>query len=418
MKSKIVKNKQYYKFCLYGFFKNLRFFDAFLLVFFLSKGISYWQIGIIYSIREITRNILEIPSGIISDILGRRTSLAAAFLLYIGSYLTFYFSNTYYVILLAMIIFAIGDAFRTGSHKAMLYSYLESHSWESHKTEYYGNTRSWSKMGSAICSLVGAWLIWESGSYASAFLFSIIPAFLDMLLILSYPKSLEGKLKEEYQKNIGAAFKESWVSMLKQIKQISLWYNINIVSMHTGYLSAIKDYLQPVIASIAIGIAVLSEHSQIQREALLIGIVFSIIYLISAISSRYSNNFVSLIKKPEKALLITLIAGLLCGVIGGFLISIGLTWWGILALILIFPIENLRKPIGVAKITDESNPKIYAFVLSIESQTGSLYAALLAPLIGVLADKYSPGFGIAICSAMLVILSAILYITKRVQRHR
>ena len=39
------KNLQYYKFCLYGFFKNLRFFEAFLLLFFLDKGLTFLEIS-------------------------------------------------------------------------------------------------------------------------------------------------------------------------------------------------------------------------------------------------------------------------------------------------------------------------------------------------------------------------------------
>ena len=82
---KFKKDTQYFKFCSYGFLKNLRFFDAFLLLFFLENGISYTQIGIIYATREIIINIFEIPSGIIADTYGRKNSLIAAFLAYIIS---------------------------------------------------------------------------------------------------------------------------------------------------------------------------------------------------------------------------------------------------------------------------------------------------------------------------------------------
>ncbi len=58
------KDKQYYKFCAYGFFKNLRFFEPFLLLFFLSKGLSFLEIGTLYAIQEITINIFEIPTGV------------------------------------------------------------------------------------------------------------------------------------------------------------------------------------------------------------------------------------------------------------------------------------------------------------------------------------------------------------------
>ena len=54
------KDLQFYKFCSYGFLKNLRFFEPFLMLFFIEKGLSYLQIGVLYSIREIGVNILEI----------------------------------------------------------------------------------------------------------------------------------------------------------------------------------------------------------------------------------------------------------------------------------------------------------------------------------------------------------------------
>jgi hypothetical protein len=66
----IVKNSQYYKFGLYGFLKNLRFFESFLILFFLSKGLTYVNIGFLYSIRELTIFIIEIPSGVIADGVG------------------------------------------------------------------------------------------------------------------------------------------------------------------------------------------------------------------------------------------------------------------------------------------------------------------------------------------------------------
>ena len=75
MASRFVKNLQYYKFCMYGFLKNLRFFEPFLILFFVEQGLSFLQIGTLYAIREIATNLLEIPTGIIADALGRRRTL-------------------------------------------------------------------------------------------------------------------------------------------------------------------------------------------------------------------------------------------------------------------------------------------------------------------------------------------------------
>jgi len=90
MSNYFIKDIQYYKFCFYGFLKNLRFFEAFLILFFLEKGLSFLEVGTLYAFREITRNVLEIPTGIFTDSFGRRKTMVMAFLLYISSFVVFY----------------------------------------------------------------------------------------------------------------------------------------------------------------------------------------------------------------------------------------------------------------------------------------------------------------------------------------
>ena len=80
----ITKNRQYYKFSFYGFLKNLRFFDAFFILFLIGKGLSFTQIGILYAVREIIINVFEIPSGIIADTFGRKKALVGSCVLYIN----------------------------------------------------------------------------------------------------------------------------------------------------------------------------------------------------------------------------------------------------------------------------------------------------------------------------------------------
>ncbi len=136
------KDIQYYKFCTYGFLKNLRFFDAFFILFLVGKGLPYSQIGVLYAVREITINIFELPSGIIADTFGRKTSLIASFIAYILSFIVFYFSVKFNMFLLAFVLFGAADAFRTGTHKGMIMDYLKQNEWEKQKIKYYGYTRS------------------------------------------------------------------------------------------------------------------------------------------------------------------------------------------------------------------------------------------------------------------------------------
>ena len=91
MKAPFPKDRQFYKFSLYGFLKNLKFFDPFIILFFREMGFSFLEIGALFSIREIAKNVLEIPTGIIADAFGRRASMIYAFVSYISSFMIFYF---------------------------------------------------------------------------------------------------------------------------------------------------------------------------------------------------------------------------------------------------------------------------------------------------------------------------------------
>ncbi|MGM0650758.1 MAG: MFS transporter [Bacteroidota bacterium] len=409
-KERYKRDIQYYKFCLYGFFKNLRFFEAFILLFFLSKGLDYWQIGLVYTLREVTRNILEIPSGVIADSYGRRTSLALSFLLYVVSYLVFYFSASWGVIMAAMFFYAVGDALRSGTHKAMIYSYMHEKGWEQQKTAYYGITRSWSKMGSAICSIGGGIFIWYSQDYNSIFLFSVIPAFINILMIMSYPRYLErNKATDDNRKKDSAfsAIKNTFKRLWGQMGKLKFWYTTNLVSMHTGFYKTVKDYLQPILATVALSIPLLEDQSVTRREALWVGLIFFVIYLMSSFASRNAGRFARLINNPLKSLRLTMYAGLTAGLAGGALAWFGFEWISVILLVMIFVIENIRKPIGFANIADTSSEVTWASVLSLEGQISSLYAALLAPLLGVFADIYGPGFGLAVISLIALVFSLV-----------
>ncbi|MFP4664283.1 MAG: MFS transporter [Bacteroidales bacterium] len=402
------KNRQYYKFSLYGFFKNLRFFEAFLMLFFLSKGLDYWQIGVIYTVREVTRNIFETPSGVVSDSIGRRSSLAFSFTLYITSYLVFYFSESYGIILFAMFFFAAGDALRSGTNKAMIYSYLDHKGWAEDKAAYYGNTRSWSQSGYALSSLMGAAFIWFSGNYSFLFLASVVPALLNLMLILSYPRKMERSPDAIRETSVVKAFRSTFLLLWKQMGKLIFWHNTNLVALHSGYYKAVKDYLQPIMASLALSIPLLSSESELRRQALWVGVFYFVIYSLSSIASRNSGRFSELVKRPARALSISMYSGLFLGISGGIFAWQGMTGVSVAMLTGIFLVENIRKPIGVGNLADSTHAGSWTSVLSLESQTASLYGALMAPLIGVFADINGPGFGLAMMSGIAIAFSIIL----------
>lgn len=409
------KDKQYYKFCAYGFLKNLNFFDPFLLLFFMSKGLSFFEIGTLYAIREITINIFEIPSGMLADVMGRRRTLASSFLFYIVSFILFFFSSTYGFFIIAILFYAMGDAFRTGVHKAMIFEYLKINGWTSQKVHYYGHTRSWSQKGSAVSALLAAGIVFYSGDLRMVFLFAILPYFIDFLLILSYPKSLDGEKKIYRINEIKSSFRETFSDFIISFKNPVILRAIMTQAVYTGYYKAVKDYLQPVLKTLALSLPLFAAWQNDQRTAVIIGLVFFIIYIVTSFMSKISGRVADRFSNLSKPLNLSMMAGLAMGILCGVLYHYGFLLGAIGLYMFIYFIENLRKPMGISAVADSLDKDIMATALSAESQAETLIAALIAPLIGFFADLYGIGLGLALAT-LLVALFLPMYYARSVKK--
>ena len=69
-----------FRFSLYGFLKNQQYYEPFIILALLEKGQSFTSIGLLVGIRELAITLLEIPSGALADLYGRRRSMVLSFL--------------------------------------------------------------------------------------------------------------------------------------------------------------------------------------------------------------------------------------------------------------------------------------------------------------------------------------------------
>lgn len=402
----IIKDKQYYKFCLYGFLKNLRFFEPFFILFFLSKDLSFLEIGTLYAVREIAINIFEIPSGIIADALGRRKTLASSFLVYIIAFIIFYSGAGIPLFILAMLFYALGDAIRTGINKAMIIDYLGRTGQQKYKVNYYGHTRSWSQLGSALSSLAGGILYFYNQNLDVIFLFSIVPYLLDFVNVLSYPKYLDENIKKsksaiENLKLIGSTF----IEVIKDKELIKTLLN---VSVYSGFYKSVKDFIQPFLKSLILSLPILYFLTNDEKIAISLGIVYFFIFLSNSFVSRHAAKIAGYFNTSKRFLNLSLLAGGILGLASGLMMEYYLSVFVIILFILILSIENARKPSGIALITDKSKEIVHAGILSVQSQLASVFGAVFVMLIGFFSDLYGVGIGISVVSIILLLIIPII----------
>lgn len=388
------RDKQYWKFSLYGFLKNLRFFDPYLLLFFRETGLSFTLIGVLFSIRELVTNIMEVPSGIIADTFGRRKSMVFCFASYIISFLLFYAFPLFGVYVIAMVFFAMGEAFRTGTHKAMILEHLRLKNLLHLKATYYGHTRGWSQTGSALSAFLAAIMVFYTGSYSIVFLFSVIPYIFGLLLMLSYPKALDYSVIDGKQPpRMPGAWQQAAVESIKSLGGLfsdrTIRRGILNFSLFDALFKSIKDYLQPLIEQMALVLPVLLFLDGQQRSAMLIGIVYTILFLLTSFASRSAGSFKARLESTPRALNRLFVASSLCIIISAVGYYLGIPLIAVLCFILYYMIQNLQRPLAVDYMSDAIESSVMATGLSGESQVKTLLTAIFAPLFGLCVDLLS-----------------------------
>ena len=177
-------------------------------------------------------------------------------------------------------------------------------------------------------------------------------------------------------------------------------------------VGALAKFIMPgkdpggIIITILVGIA------EKKRSALIIGIIYFVVYILTSYAARKAGKTTDKLNSIQKALNVTMILGYLMAFASGLFFHYSFFIVSIVLYIGIFIIENLRNPIGVAYVSELYKQDILATALSANSQAKSLFAAIIAPILGYLADTLGVGMGLAVL-AFVLILSSPLYLAKR-----
>ena len=95
-----------------------------IVPFFQQYGLSMEQIYILQSIFAISTVVLEVPSGYVADLLGRKNSLIAAGIFSGCGMLILNFSESFYGFILFELLTAISVSLFSGSDVALIYDTL------------------------------------------------------------------------------------------------------------------------------------------------------------------------------------------------------------------------------------------------------------------------------------------------------
>ena len=409
-----------FRFSLYGFLKNQRYFEPFLFLAFLEKGLDFTDIGLLIAVRELTTNLLEIPSGAVADVISRRFSMILSFGAYIVAFTTLGYASDMNLLYLGMLFFGVGEAFRSGTHKAMIFAWLRSQNREDERVKIYGYTRSWSKYGSAVSVALAAPIVLFTDSYEWIFLAAIVPYALNIVNFLGYPQDLDEAAgvvsMSEVVRHAGRTVSDS----VRRPRLRRLFFE----SMgFDGVFAATKDYLQPILAALALTLAVswitLEDWSETQQAALLVGPVYIVLHLLSGAASKRSHLVSNRAGSEDRAarwlwgISVLVFAGL---TISGFT---GLLVGAVVAFVALNVLHNLWRPVLISRFDTHGSAIQGASLLSVESQARRVATMIMAPILGygvdaaIAADSVNPWWPVG----ALGLLCSILFFARSVMEN-
>lgn len=404
----ILKRAQIKKFGWYGLLKNLKFFEPYLLLYMLFQDLTYIEIGTLYAIRELIVFVFEIPSGVFADTYGKKTELVISITFYILSFIGFFFATSFWLFLIPIVLFGLGEAFRSGTHKAMIMQYLDREELAVSKRKVYGFTRSYSNIGSTISSLFGIVLILSTPDLNLLFIISIIPYVVLMFLIVSYPTYMNESKESNF--NFKVFIKENVESIKYVAKNKLLRRNILDSSVFQANFKAVKDYIQPLVYSAGFTSLLFSNVDLDHNLKVYIGLAYAVAQFISVFVTRNAYKLRNLMPTNVILLLTWIVFSAFCILLGVFDTSMVII---MLALQAFYVTQNVRRPFMVQRVGDSASNERRASALSVESQLTSLLVMILSPVLGFLADTYSLRTMFFVLGIVLLVYSSTQYILRK-----
>ena len=313
-----------------------------------------------------------------------------------------------------MFFFAVGEAFRTGTHKAMIFTWLRVEGRLNEKTKVYGYTRSWSKIGSAVSTVLAVAFVLLTNNYTYVFFFAIIPYLAGLINFVTYPKELEGQSGEEVGIRDVAAHLWECIRAALVIKRLR---RLIVESMSfEGVYKAVESYLQPVVKNMALLLPIFIAWGETRRSAIMIGVVYVILYLVSAYASRNSYRITGHAGGEEggSRVLWKVVFILYIALIP--LLFFGYYYVAVIGFIALSLFQNFWRPILISRFDAYATEAKGATVLSIESQAKSVSTMIIAPILGVAVDfargqslggEFWPVAAIAAVVALLILLTPL-----------
>jgi len=356
-----------------------------IVLFYQNNGMGMQEIFTLKAIYSIAIVTMEVPSGWMADVWGRKKTLFIGSMMGAAGFLIYSFSFGFWAFAAAEIVLGIGQAFVSGADSAMLFDSLKA----SGKTEKYtkleGRITSAGNFAEAIAGVIGGLLAAISLRTPFYFQFVVAAIAIPAAFTLVEPKihsTVHIRSLKKIVQNIKSTF----------LKNHNLRISV-LLSSITGTATLTFAWLvQPYFLAIKLPVE-------------MYGIFWTALNLTAGISSVFAHRVEKFLGKNWSLLVIVLLITL-----GYFLSGIAISIWGMAFLFMFYLMRGIATPILKNYINQYTESDIRATILSVRDFIIRIIFAAIGPLLGWITDNinlesaFLLAGGIYLGSAIIVIL--------------
>ena len=352
-----------------------------IVLFYEEHRLGLQDVFILKSVYSVAAVALEVPSGYLADVWGRKRCILAGCVLFFGGYLCYSLTSTFAAFLVAEILLGIGQTMINGADSALLYDTTVHHGRENLYLRYEGRITMIGNFAEAVAGIFGGLLAVYSLRYP--FYAQAVVAFVGIPAAMA--------LREYAPAN---KVQSPWEEILRILKY-SLVTNKKLCCniMYSGIIGAatltMAWFVQPVLM-------------QLETPTEWYGIIWTVLNLTVGVAALYSDRVEQLFGMNKMNILIlTVIAG------GYVALAYNLTYAGLGILLLFYIFRGFATPILKGYINQMTFSEMRATVLSIRNFVIRLMFAAIAPFIGWLNDMYSLQVALLASAALIFIPGAV-----------
>ena len=319
------------------------------------------------TIKLVSSNLFEVPTGVFADMFGRKKSIAISFFLYSLVMFGFAKVSVFWMFVVLDILKALSNAFFSCSLESLVYDDLKERDKESKYDKVVANMETASWIGLFVAAISGGYLYhWW---YRWPYIFQGIIYFIGGILAL---RLVEPKLDSE-KFEIKLTFRKNFIGFKELFKnKLTTKMSVIFIVLGSGYF----------VASEMLGISQAKEYGMDSRG---VGILFGIGYIISALISQAYP------KLKQRLGARNLLLGICVVLLSSFLLAKWVSiWFGAILIMARIASSTTFRNIRSSLINAQISSKSRATTISTLVLLSQAPMAVLAYFLGDYIDRYSP----------------------------